>query len=392
MRSNLIRLYVAIIIIYSFVSFSSCKSEDGMERKLLFELALGRGEDQIDLVQMANVPFNKKSRIVMKDGLIYIGNGNSNKVMEFSSYGDILSLYYNSNENPEPVLLTKISGNGQSSNRNAYSFNFRNIGEIAITNKNYLLVEDTVPDNRNEYDESTDSILNRIVLRFDNEGNFINFLGKEGIGGTPFPYIEKIEVNNNDEIIIITRSIKTWNIYWFSNRGSLLYTVIIPLDDLPVPPEGDYIPSLETIAPDRIKNSVYLKIDYYNKANNDLDYAMSYLWTLNLTEGKYIKYIKIPKLDIVEGDDIPGFLGVNNADKYFFLTYVSDNTFQVMILEENGTVIARNELIMMDDEISYRDLYLDQNGLLVALLGKYDKAEVVWWRSDKLPGVQDEDS
>ncbi len=392
MKSNFVRLQILVLIIYSLGSFISCNSESGMERKLLFELALGRGEDQIDLIQMANVPFNKKSRIVMKDGLIYIGNGNANKVMEFSSYGDILSLYYNPNENPEPVLLTNTQGEDRSSNRNAYPFNFKNTGEIAITNRNHLLVEDTVPDNRTDYDETTDSTLNRIVLRFDNKGNFINFLGREGIGGTPFPYIEKIEVNNKDEIIIISRTIKTWNIYWYSGKGSLKFTIIVPLDDLPVPAEGNYIPSLETIFSDRTNNAVYLKIDYYNKGNNNLDYTMSYLWTLDLNKGNYSKFIRIPELDISESDDIPGFLGVNNAGKFFFLTYLSNNIFQVMVLEENGTVVSRSELKMIDDEISYRDLYLDQNGLLVALLGKFDKAEIVWWRSDRLPGVQDEDS
>lgn len=392
MKSNFIRLQISLLFIYFLVIFSSCKSDDVMERKLLFELALGRAEDQIDLVQMSNVPFNKKSRIVMKDGLIYIGNGNSNKVMEFNSYGDILSLYYNPNENPEPVLLSNSSGEGKSTNRNAYTFNFREMGEIAITSKNHLLVEDTVPDNRTDYDESTDSTLNRIVLRFDNKGSFINFLGREGIGGTPFPYIEKIEVNDKDEIIIITRTIKTWNIYWYSEKGSLKYTVIIPLDDLPLPDEGEFIPSLETIVPDRNKNEVYLKIDYYNKINNNSDYSMSYLWALDLNKGNYTRSIRIPELDISESDDIPGFLGINTAGKFFFLTYVSEDVFQIMVLEKNGTVITRSELTMDDDEISYRDLFLDPNGLLVALLGKYDIAEIVWWRSDRLPGVQDEDS
>jgi len=392
MNSKFVRLQILIVIFFSVIFFISCGDASDMERKILFELALGRGEDQIDLIQMPNVPFNKKSRIVMKDGLIYIGNGNSNKVMEFSSYGDILSLYYNPNENPEPVLLTNTSIEGRSSNRNAYTFNFRNTGEIAITNNNHLLVEDNVPDNRIDYDETTGSNLNKIVLRFDNKGNFINFLGREGIGGTPFPYIEKIEVNSNNEIIIITRTLKTWNIYWFSEKGSLKYTLIILLDDLPVPEEGDYIPSLETIVPDRSNEAVYLKVDYYNKNNNNLDYTMSYVWTLDLTEEKYTRSIRIPELDKDESDDIPGFLGVNNAGKFYFLTYLSDNIFQVMVIEENGTVNTRSELVMKDEEISYRDLYLDPSGLLVALLGEYDKAEVVWWRSDRLPGVQDEDS
>lgn len=363
-----------------------------MKRELLFELSLGKGEDQIDLIQMPNIPFNKKSRIVMKDGLIYIGNGNSNKIMEFSSYGDILSLYYNPDENPIPVLLTSVSANTASSNRNAYTFNFRNIGEIAVTEKNDLLIEDTVPYNRIDYDESTETTLNRIVLRFDREGNFINFLGREGIGGTPFPYIEKIEINSKDEIIIITRTLKTWNIYWYSPNGSLKYTIRVPLDDLPVPSDGNYIPSLETIVSGRHGNFIYLKVDYYNKDTRNHDYTMSYIWKLDIDKGEYTQYILIPELDFDGGDDIPGFLGVNNAGYFFFITHKTGNTFQMMVLADSGAVVARSELTMMDEEISYRDFYLDPDGLLVALLGKYDSTEIVWWRSDRLPGVQNEDS
>ena len=391
MKSILVRLQIPILI-FSILVLFSCKGGTGMERELLFELSLGKGEDQIDLVQMPNIPFNKKTRIVMKDGLIYIGNGNSNKVMEFSSYGDILSLFYNPHENPVPVLLTSVSEDTTSSNRNAYIFNFRNTGEIAITEKNDLLIEDTVPDNRIDYDESTETILNRIVLRFDGEGEFINFLGREGVGGTPFPYIEKIEVNSKDEIIIITRTKITWNIYWYSNNGSLKYTIRVPLDDLPVPPGENSIPSLETIVSGRQENAIYLKVDYYNKETTDHNYTMSCIWEYNIDREEYTKFIRIPEPDFDEGDDIPGFLGVNNAGYYFFIAHETGNTFQMMVLADNGAVVARSELTMMDEEISYRDFYLDQNGLLVALLGKYDRAEIVWWRSDKLSGVQNEDS
>ncbi len=392
MKKKILRLPFTFVLFYLFVSLFSCNTESNMERHLLFNLSLGKGEDQLDLIQMANIPFNKKTRIVMKDGLIFIGNGNSNKVMEFNSFGDILSLYYNPHDNPKPVLLSDISGGGEYSNRNAYAFNFRNTGEIAVTGKGHLLVEDSVPDNRLDYDEDTESTLSRIVLQFDGEGNFINFLGREGIGGTPFPYIEKIEVNNKDEVIIITRIIKKWIIYWFSEDESLKFTIKIPLDDLPFPQEGAYIPSLETIVSDKNKNLLYLKINYYNKASSNLDYSESYLWTLDLNQKKYTNSIRIPELDAAKSDDISGFLGVNSAGNFYFLSHLSDNTFQIMVLNDTGSVIIRKDLTMMDNEISYRDIYLDSEGLLVALLGKNDTVEIVWWRSDQLPGVQDENS
>jgi len=392
MKKKIFGSHFTFVLVYLLVSLFSCNTESNMKRHLLFNLSLGKGEDQLDLIQMANIPFNKKTRIVMKDGLVFIGNGNSNKVMEFNSFGDILSLYYNPHDNPKPVLLSDVSGGGEYSNRNAYAFNFRNTGDIAVTGKGHLLVEDSVPDNHFDYDEDTESILSRIVLQFDKEGNFINFLGREGLGGTPFPYIEKIEVNKKDDIIIITRIIEKWIIYWFSEDGSLKFTIKVPLDDLPVPPDGDYIPSLETIVSDHNRNLLYLKINYYNKANSNLDYSESYLWTLDLNQKKYTNSIRIPELDAAKSDDISGFLGVNSAGNFFFLSHLSDNTFQIMVLNDTGSVIIRRDLTMMDNRISYRDMYLDSEGLLVALLGKIDTVDIVWWRSDQLPGVQDENS
>ena len=392
MKKKIFGPLFTFVLVCLLASLFSCNTESNMKRHLLFNLSLGKGEDQLDLIQMANIPFNKKTRIVMKDGLIFIENGNSNKVMEFNSFGDILSLYYNPHDNPKPVLLSDVSGGGEYSNRNAYAFNFRNTGEIAVTEKGHLLVEDSVPDNHLDYDEDTESILSRIVLQFDKEGKFINFLGREGIGGTPFPYIEKIEVNKKDDIIIITRIIKKWIIYWFSEDGSLKFTIKIPLDDLPVPPEGDYIPSLETIVSDHNKNLLYLKINYYNKANSSLNYLESYLWTLDLNQKKYTYSIRIPELDAAKSDDISGFLGVNSAGNFFFLSHLSDNIFQIMVLNDTGSVIIRRDLTMMDNRISYRDMYLNSEGLLVALLGKIDTVDIVWWRSDQLPGVQDENS
>lgn len=74
---------------------------------------MGKAEDQIDLIQLPGMPFKERSRIVMKNGLFYISNGNTGKVMEFNSYGDILTLYYN----PEKILLRSCWIPGQRDRR-----------------------------------------------------------------------------------------------------------------------------------------------------------------------------------------------------------------------------------------------------------------------------------
>ena len=65
-------------------------------------------------------------------------------------------------------------------------------------------MEDVVPDARAEEDEENHAYLNRVVRRFDTSGVYLDYLGQEGIGGTPFPYIEAIHVNEADEIIVVS--------------------------------------------------------------------------------------------------------------------------------------------------------------------------------------------
>ena len=58
-----------------------------LNREELFSLQIGKMDNQIDLFQVGGVMAGAKNRIYMRDGLFYLANGNSAKIMELSSYG-----------------------------------------------------------------------------------------------------------------------------------------------------------------------------------------------------------------------------------------------------------------------------------------------------------------
>jgi len=47
--------------------------------------------------------------LTLRDGIVFISNGSSNKMMGFTSYGDLLQLVYSPAENPRPVTLGEPS-------------------------------------------------------------------------------------------------------------------------------------------------------------------------------------------------------------------------------------------------------------------------------------------
>ncbi len=385
-----------MVIVLSLISCSG-KQQPVVERKNLFRLSMGKAEDQIDLIQLPGVPFKQRSRIIMKEGLFYISNGNTGKIMEFTSYGDIISLYYNPEMNPPPIFLTTASDTGTVSNRKAFSYPFNNIGEIEVSDEGELLVDDEVPAGRVERDDKTGSVLDRIILRFSKKGDLTGYLGQEGPGGTPFPYIEKLEVNDSGSIIVFTRTVKSRIIYWFSREGTLFSTVTILLSDLPVPDGKSYIAFLDSITADRVKTSLYLKIDYYEtQKDGSTGYRESEIWELSALENRYTASVAVPSVYTDYGntseksaliDDVYEFLGCDKSGRFYFIVHLNLNTFQLLILSADGTVLAKSDLDMDDSAISYSSFYLTEEGLLTALLAKENTVDIVWWRSDKLTGA-----
>lgn len=378
------------------------KTSAMLEKKTLFSLSMGKAEDQIDLIQIPGIPFNKKSRLVMKNGLFYISNGNTGKIMEFTSYGDIINLYYNPVINPEPFILTPDTDKQTVSNRRAFPYKFRNIGEMEVTGDGELLVDDEVSPERVEKDKKTGSILNRIVLRFSKGGKLLDYLGQEGLGGTPFPYIEHLQINKRGDIIVFTRTRDSRIVFWFDNGGTLLSMAAIDQKKLPSPDDGGKIIAfLDDLTADRTEMRLYLKVDYYKSvAEPDSpkrgipEYENSIIWVYSMLENQYSKSILIPSLSndaygktkntVYKADVVYKMLGCDSGGRLYFIVHLKMNVFQLLILSGNGTVLSVSDLKMDDSHISYSSFYLSANGLLSALLGKEKKADIVWWRSDKL--------
>ncbi|WP_319561841.1 hypothetical protein [Marispirochaeta sp.] len=394
---------LSLLSLLAGILFISCSpsSSASLDQQLLFSIPIGRMEDQLDIYYDGISAFNDKVRIIMQDGIIFIANSRGRKIMEFSSYGDILSLYYNKSQNPIPVLLQNASEQGMVSSRAALAFPFLDVGEIAVSDSGILYVEDAIPESRAEYDEEQEAYLDRVVRRFDRSGLYLDYLGQEGVGGTPFPYINALYVNASNDVIVVSRAEKAWLVYWFSSAGNLKYQVTIPLSDLPSPDEPGILTTLERIVPDPHDDLLYVKIDTYQESRESLsgtgssiEYFASYFYWLNPASGKYEGVLEVPH--VVRKQEVPGlhsgqdeevlheFLGVAGGGFFFLLGPFGPDQYQVLVVDRKGVVIARPRISLQDREIFFRDFHLNRDGLLTAILCRDFQADIVWWRTDRL--------
>ena len=379
----------------------------------LFSLSLGKLDNQIDLFPSTSGNVEKKTSIAMRDGWFYIANGNSGKIMVFSSYGDLIFLLYNAQLNPQPLFMNQpgssapeerenATGGNEVSTRAAVSYPFLDIGEIAVASDRTLYVEDAVPEARVVKDTAHGVLLTRAILRFDRKGKPQGYLGQEGIGGTPFPYVMALRVTARDQLVVVTRLPQAWEVFWYSREGSLLYRVEIDSAHLPVSPQKGLTPSLVNIIPDMQNPYLYLMVYLYHEPADDASRAgsspdagvSSRIYRLNLQNRKYDSSIELPRnpprketsgLKTLEIPAPPSdLIGVSANGFYYLLGFADSNLYALQILDPSGRVRARRYMVIEDSELTFRDLRLSPTGLVYGLLVDQTKAHVTWWRSDLL--------
>ena len=393
-------LLLAAAGISLLVSCSAKHASVTAAREQLFSLTYGKAEDQIDLFQTDPASAPLKTRMAMREGIFYVANGNGYKVMRLSSFGDVLSMIYNPDRNPEPVLL-KPDSVGGIGGRSAVQYPFRAVGEIAVDSKQTVYVEDRLPPDRRVYDKDLDSMLDYVVLRFDRDGQSMDYLGQDGVGGTPFPYIADIYTTSKDECIVVAMTQGSWLVDWFDTKGFVKHSLRIKRDALPLPEgESGLIASLDRIAPDSDGRSLVVKIDYYKtaidpitKSDTGVEFAGSWIYRMDPATGSLEDRWQIPAIEKVDKDAgengvqrsvlIPEFLGMS-GNHFFFITADEGQRSEISIFDLTTRAISRFSIDISDDELFFSTMHLSPDGILSALLGTRYEARFVWWRFDKL--------
>lgn len=381
-----------------------------MPMETLFPLELGTLEDQIDLFQRADQTSPERNRFLFYNGLVLVSDGNARKVMEFSSYGDLLTLFFNSESNPVPAMVGTAAASGtpgQVKNRRAFAYPFDEVGEIALTDQNQLYVEDRVPAERRVFDPGLQVVLESRILRFDRDGKFLDFLGQEGIGGTPFPLVDRLTVTAGGQFVVTCRTGKGWAIWWYDAAGTPLAKSVLNPQSLPQP-EGTsgqpaFIPQLDTLYPDWKDRKLHVKIDYYRetmdattRTASGVQQAQSRIWTYDVAAQSYRKSYALPILkrqkskgDTAEpwGDRPYEFLGISEAGLGFFLSSPENGSHRFLVCRPDGSTLLERNIELAGADYLFSQYAVTRTGILVGFLSDGNRAQLAWWRSDKLLGT-----
>ena len=394
-------VFTFAILVWALFFFIACDNNrvGSAEREDLFSLEIGPMEDQIALYRLDGDRGIRSTGFTMRDGLFYIADGNSGKIVRYNSYGDLLVMIYNEETNPPPInLKTNISEDEQAT-RWAHTYPLEAPGWITVDSRKHIFVEDRLPQQSHRFDSENRALLDGIILHFDQNGRFIDYIGREGIGGSPFPRIVGLSSSIRDELAVICRLPESWNIYWYSASGMLLYLIKIDSGAIPVLQDwSDALAIVDRIAAAPDARQLFIKVDYsrntYDQSTNirtGLEPVSSVIWTLDIEDGSYVGSLEVPPYELLENSRSPSIkvfyslLGVMRGGKAL-LCFPVDTGYSLFFADTVSHQHRRGFIGFSADELRYNDFQLSMDGILCAMLADSFNVKLVWWRTDRFIG------
>ncbi|RPJ08711.1 MAG: hypothetical protein EHM28_03580, partial [Spirochaetaceae bacterium] len=260
---RILNILFPLLSLFQFFSCSPYETFVHLKREDLFSLSIGNMEDQFHFFIQGNNPMPYKNILLYDDGLFYLANGQGSKLMQFTRFGELTLLLYNPDLTPKPVLLPEKteSESGEIVSRRSVPFALHNTGTVSVDSQKSIYLE--VELDSADFREENGVILRKVIRRFDRFGTPMDTIGREGINGTPFPFIEKCYHTYENHFVVVTRNPSGFTIYWFDQTMKPLYELSLDPELLPASQDPEAFPTLGSIIPDLHQKKLYVMVTYY---------------------------------------------------------------------------------------------------------------------------------
>ena len=334
----------------------------------LFSLGIGPLDEQLDLIRVAGAPAPHATRVAMRDGLFYIANGNAGKVMQLSSHGDLLLLIYDPERNAEPV--GPAAGANAAATRSAVPHRFRELSHIAVDSRQRILVADAAGDD-------SAGGYGHVVKRFGPDGTYLDAIGREGRGGAPFPFIQRLTVMADDTLVVTARTPRQWVNSWYDDAGRLQ-------DRLELAHAGQLGDESGLVIRDLVPLVAQRRLLVFVDAVDDDGGSggVPGVRLYDVASRSVVAAYALPGQELAGARYHP--LGVTADGLLFLSRREDDRTRSLLVLGRGGRVVVRRQWVLDETGLGYITLGMSDSGVLYGLLGAGDRARMVWWRGDLL--------
>jgi hypothetical protein len=251
------------------------------------------------------------------------------------------------------------------------TFAFGIIGSVASDTEGKIYVQNRIDASQGQRTEQQGDIeiASSYILVFDKTGKLQYSLGQKGPADIPFNYIEKIFVDGNERLFVITKNYETWGVYRFKSRVRDFFITLGKDSFKETEGASEYNGVIENIVPFKEGNRFLLSVAYYSNTRFKYRKIIEY----NVDEnrlGKVILNLPDPKNELYSILD----------DKYLLLWDTEEKNLRYAIWDLNGNIV-NNFRIKMDNRSSYlNQIFTDESGRIFTYTVKKTGIDVMEWK------------
>ena len=271
----------------------------------------------------------------------------------------------------ETELIIGSTKNIKDENTKIIDFNFSILGLLDIDKNKNIYIQNKFPQAEQKSSSLKDSNQELIfspsyILVFDKEGKLQYTLGQEGISSIPFYDIEKISVDNQGRLFVVSKSFETFKIFCFQKNKRIL---TLNLDKLNFN-ETDYKSKIENVQFFKDQDQILVSVAFYY--NLRLKYRK--IITYSILERKILKTImKIP--------DPKNVLFNLEKDQFIYLWNIEEkNEAKFIVYNMEGNIINNVLLDLKNYNSYYSKITTDSLGSFFSYYLTPEGIQILKWK------------
>ncbi len=273
----------------------------------------------------------------------------------------------NSSSNPELII-----GALQSIDKNKYktvNFNFNIIGSFTMDDDNNLYVQNRlITKTAAAGDREGANFSPSYILVFNENGELQYTMGKTGTPDIPFFYIEKLFIDSDDRLFVLSRTFNTWELFRFNKRKREKYVDFSKLNFTETENNNKYNGKIENIVILKSGDEVIISVAYYH----DIRFKYRKIYEFSLEKDKIVR-------EITNIQDPKNVLFNIVDDKILYFWNIEGKEIKFMLVNMDGNII-NNVKVEFDNNNIFSKIIYDENGTIYSYHIYDDKMKIFEWK------------
>jgi hypothetical protein len=338
------------------VSAGSCSRwyVNSLSSKKVTEIKSGEGPGQVQIIRDEYTLNELSFRLEVYDDKIIAADNSLKRLQVLDSNGN-------------PELIIGSLSNIDKTKYKTFSFNFGSIGTFTRDDDENLYVQNRLETRSVKSDNEGGNFTPSYILVFNSNGELVYTMGKTGTPEFPFFYIEKLFVDSEGRLFVISRTFNSWEIFRFNKRKREKYIDFSKLEFKETEDNNTYNGKIENIRIFKSGDEILLSVAYYH----DVRFKYRKLYIFSLDKDKLLR-------EVGTFPDPKNVLFNIVDDKIIYFWNIEGKDIKFMLVNMDGNIV-NNVRVEFDTSSIFTKIITDESGVIHSYHVHNDTLQVLQW-------------